>query len=116
MNQVLSFFVKYLLTIASLAFVALFAPRHGYLNLTHTLVLGLVITVVNFIIDLIVPRAVNSFAAGALEFVVTFVVVKYGYLMFWDANVNWYFALFCALTLALADVFYHAQFVRRKQM
>ncbi|MBL0386354.1 DUF2512 family protein [Tumebacillus sp. ITR2] len=116
MNQVLGFIVKYLLTVACIYFVALFTPRHGYLNLAHALVLGLIITVVNFVIDAIVPKAVNSILAVTLEFVVTVLVVKFGDLLFYNLSVNWYFALFCGLTVALAEVFYHQKFVRKAEM
>lgn len=116
MNLVLGFLVKYVLSFVAVYFVALFFPLHGYMTLGHALVLGLVVAVLNFIVDLIVPRAVNSLVAVAIEFVIATLVVAFGNLWFWSMNVNWYFALFCGLLVALTEIYYHARFVRQEQM
>jgi hypothetical protein len=116
MNQALGLIWKLVGTFAAVYFVALFFPLHGYMNFFHALTLSIVITLLGYITDLILPQALNNMVAIAIDFVLAAIVVKFGNLLFWNMDVNLYFALFVGLAVALVEVFYHTKFVRKTQM
>ncbi|PWK13970.1 DUF2512 family protein [Tumebacillus permanentifrigoris] len=116
MNQALGLIVKLIGTFAAVYFVALFFPLHGYMNIFHALILSIVITLIGFVTDLVVPTALNNIVAIAVDFVMAAVVVKLGSNLFLNMYVNLYFALFVGLTVALVEFFYHAKFVRKAKM
>ena len=113
-EPVLAFLVKLLSTFAAVYFIALFFPLLGTMNFVHALVIGLEITVIGLIADLILPRALNNIVAVGADFGMAALLTYWG---------NWYlpgmavtgtFAILVGLLVAGVEIFFHARFVRTR--
>lgn len=111
-RHITAFIVKLVSTIAALYTVALFYPLYGDMNFWHAVILGLIIAVIGYIADLIIPRAINNIVATFADFVLATLVVYFGNI-FWGMDVSWTFAIMCGLLIAGIELFYHYQFVRK---
>ncbi|MCX7570747.1 DUF2512 family protein [Tumebacillus sp. DT12] len=112
-HHLIAFLVKFGATVASIYFIALFYPVWGHMHFGHALILGLVIAVVGYLADLIIPRAVNYIVAVAFDLVTAVLIVGFGNVLFPGMSVSWTFAWFVGLLVAGVEIFYHYQFVRK---
>lgn len=112
-RHLLAFVVKLGSMIAAVYFIALFFPLWGQANLFHAVMLGLIIAVLGYAADLIIPRAVNQIVAVAVDLVLAALVVFAGNYFLPGMNVSWTFAWFVGLLVAGIEIFYHFQFVRK---
>lgn len=111
-----SFAVKWLGTVASVLFVGLFFPLYGIMNWVHMLLLGTVITLLGYLADLAIPRAVNHIAAIFADFALAALVAYLGNYLLPGMRVTWTFATILGLLVAGVEIFYHAKFIRYREM
>lgn len=111
-RHVVAFLVKFGATAAALYVIALFWPLLGSMTFLHAVVLGLVIAVLGYVSDLIIPRAVNNIVAVMLDFILAAAVVWLGSIFLPGMAATDSFIIICALLIAGVEMFYHAKFVR----
>ncbi len=112
-SHLLAFAVKLVSTVAAIAFVALFFPLWGTMNFFHSLILGLIVAVIGYVSDLIIPRVINQIVAVAFDLVVTTLVIYAGNYFLPGMSVSWTFAWFVGILVAGIEIFYHFQFVKK---
>lgn len=112
-RHLLAFVVKLGSTIVAMYFIALFFPLWGKMNFLHALLLGLIVAVLGYVIDLIIPRAINSIVAVAVDLLMATLIVYAGNYFLSGMSVSWTFAWFVGLLVAGFEIFYHAMFVNR---
>lgn len=111
-RHLIAFIVKLGSTIVALYVVATFYPLYGHMHFLHAVILGLIIAVVGYIADLIIPRALNYIVAVFADFGLATLVVYMGNVLL-GMEVSWTFAIMCGLLIAGVEFFYHFQFVRK---
>jgi hypothetical protein len=78
----------------------------------HAILVGLMIAIVGYLADLVIPRAINYIVAVMGDFVLATLVVYMGNI-FPGMTVSWTFAIMCGLLIAAVETFYHIGFVRK---
>ncbi|HEU4963749.1 MAG TPA: DUF2512 family protein, partial [Bacilli bacterium] len=97
----------------ALYFIALFWPLWGDMNFLHALVLGVIISVIGYLTDLVVPRAMNNIVAVFLDFALATLVVYLGNYFLPGYYASWTFSLIVGFLVAGVEMFYHPQFIRK---
>jgi hypothetical protein len=105
-----AFVLKLLATFAAVYFVALFFPLLGSVNIVHAMLLSIAITVLGFVTDLIVPRAVNNIVAVMMDFGLAALVTFLLQSMLPGMRVSDTFAIFVGLLVAGVEIFIHNLF------